>query len=120
MITQLPFVPSIPFYRFSTALEGTVYVFDVRWNSRAEQWAFDVSEEDGTTIINGAVVVLGACMGRTSEHNLFMAGAIVARDTSGEQVEATLDDLGTRVQIFYIPRADMAREIIGDATGSVV
>jgi hypothetical protein len=118
MISTLPFVPSVPFYRFSVLLENAVYVFDVRWNSRAEQWAFDISEEDGTAIIHGAVVVLGAYMGRTSAHQLLMGGVLVARDTSNESREATLDDLGTRVKVLYVPRADMVSEIIAAATGS--
>ncbi len=118
MLNLLPFVPSIPFNRFSTAVEGVVYVFDVRWNSRAEQWAMDISEEDGTPIIKGGIIALGACIGRASTHPLLMGGVFVARDTSRTNVEATLDDLGTRVQVYYIPRDDMAQEIIADATGS--
>ena len=118
MINILPFTPSIPFYRFAVVIDAVVYVFSVRWNTRAEQWAFDISEEDGTSVINGAVVALGAMMGRTSSHELFQNGCIVARDTGNEFKEATLDDLGTRVQVVYIPKADMAQEIIADATGS--
>lgn len=98
-------------------LDGTAYVFDVRWNTRAAQWAVDISEEDGTMVVRGAVIALGAILGRTSTHLLLRSGIIVARDTSRENVEPTLDDLGTRVQIYFFTRDEYANEIIADVSG---
>ena len=114
----LPFVPSVPFYRFSVLLGGTPYVFDVRWNSRAAQWYFDMSEEDGTAIVRGAAIALGAISGRTSSHPFMFTGVILARDTTQQNVDPTLDDLGTRVQVIYMTRDEMAAEIIADVIGS--
>lgn len=116
----LPFVPSIPFYRFTTTIDSTNYIFDVRWNSRSERWAIDISEENGTSILHGGIIVLGAAIGRTSTHLLLMSGVIVARDTTMELRDPGLDDLGTRVKVYYIPRDDMANEIVAAATGSPV
>ncbi len=117
---RLPFVPSIPLYRFTTPIDGAVYIFDARWNARSERWALDISEENGTSILHGGIINLGANIGRTSTHLLFMSGVIVARDTTRQSREAGLDDLGTRVQIYYIPKDDMANEITSSATGSFV
>lgn len=102
MALLLPFVPSIPFYRFSTTLDNVEYVFDVRWNNRDAAWYFDVSETDNTPIAQGIKVVLGTYLGRWVNHTLFRDGVIVAVDLSDAGREATLDDLGTRVQIMRL------------------
>lgn len=100
---ELPFVPSIGFYRFGTTIEEVPYVFDVRWNDRDKSWRFDVMEIDETMIVAGVRVVLGAYLGKQCNHRLFRRGVIVAVDLSGQRREATYDDLGTRVVLQYIP-----------------
>lgn len=100
---EVPFVPSIGYYRFGTTLNERPYIFDVRWNSRDESWRFDVREVDETLIIAGVKIVLGAYLGRVSGHQLFRDGVFVAVDLSGKRREAAYDDLGTRVVVEYIP-----------------
>lgn len=112
----LPFVPSVPAYDFSVDIDGVSYTFDVRWNSRARAWYFDVLESDGTPIARGIKVVLGAYLGRGRLHDLFRLGVIVAHDTTRDGRDATLDDLGTRVEVLYVP----VDELIGRLVGSWV
>ena len=103
LAVEVPFVPSIGYYRFGTTLVERPYIFDVRWNSRDESWRFDVREVDETLIIAGVKIVLGAYLGRVSSHRLFKEGVFVAVDLSGQRRDATYDDLGTRVVVEYIP-----------------
>jgi hypothetical protein len=110
MATALPVVPSIPSYNFSSTLEvyddsgetvPAVFLFDVYWNTRAGSWFMHVFEADGTPIRHGIRIVLGTILGGRSVDRRFPAGALKAEDLSGKGIEATLDDLGTRVVIYY-------------------
>jgi hypothetical protein len=117
MPTILQFRPSISSYRFGAVLQDEEYIFDVRWNSRDSAWYFDVREIDETPIKLGIKVVLGTYFGRSSNHPLFHEGAMVARPPSTtDRREATFDDLGTRVQIWYYTRDEIVQEIIGNLT----
>lgn len=104
---EVPFVPSIGAYRFTTVIETKQYVFDVRWNTRDAAWYFDVLDADESPIVKSIKVVLGAYLGRLSHHPLFTNGVMVAVDLSGQELDATFDDFGTRVAIQYIPVLDL-------------
>lgn len=97
---QLPFIPSVPSYRVSTTLSGVVYIFDVRWNTRDEAWYFDLLTEDETVIRHGIKIVLGTILaGRVSTR--LPRGAFIAADLSGFGRDAGLDDLGSRVNVYF-------------------
>ena len=97
----IPLVPSIPWYRITTQIADTPYIFDVRWNVRDAAWYFDLFEIDETPIASGIKIVLGVPLGRRIKHALMRCGAFVAKDISGKWKDAGLDDLGTRVQLRY-------------------
>lgn len=110
MKTALPLRPSIPSYRFSTTLEvygergetvPALFIVDMRWNSRAGSWFMDLLKPDETPIRYGMRVVLGAILGGRCASRDFPAGALMAMDLSGEGREATLDDIGSRVVVYY-------------------
>lgn len=107
MPQQLPLVPSIPSYRVGTALGGTQYVLDVRWNARDAAWYMDVLAEDETPIRHGIKIVLGALLGRRTIDPAFPAGIMIATDLSGSGVDAGLDDLGTRVIVLFYDGAEI-------------
>lgn len=109
----LPFIPSVAAYEFSTDIEGISYTFDVRWNSRDEGWYFNLFEDNGAPIAYGLKVVLGTLIGETTPHNLFRLGVLVVIDTTQEGREATFDDLGTRVQVRYVPVAEYLARVAG-------
>ncbi len=104
---ELPFVPSLANYRVGTTIEGTSYLFDVRYNSRTKAFYLDIRELSAKLIVAGVKVVLGAYLGRRSNHKLFRSGVLVAVDLTDRQREATLDDFGVRVVIEYIPILDL-------------
>ena len=113
MATILPLQPGDARYQFSTDLLGETYVFRVRWNERAKAGYIDVLERDETPIVLGAKIVLGAAIAHHVPHRLFMGGVLIARDQSRQGREATLDDLGDRVQLVYMTRDDMIAEMLG-------
>ncbi len=97
----LPFLPSIPFQRFTTTIEEEPYDFKVRWNSRDAAWYFDVQTGDGVILRQGVKIVLGTYLGRACTEGFFRTGVLWAVDTTSQAREATFDDLGTRVEVRY-------------------
>lgn len=111
----VPVLQSEPFQRIALPIDTTQYLIDLRWNSRDSAWYMDVFESDETSILHGARVVLGMYLGRRARvrHPLFADGVFIAVDTSGEQREAGLDDLGTRVELRYYNTFELASAILG-------
>lgn len=112
MAVVLPFDASNPFYEFTTTIGGVSYRFNVRWNGRDAAWYFDVFEIDDTPIASGIKIVLGCYLGRFTQHTLFRDGVFVAVDlgadaNGGVARDATIDDLGTRVQVMRLDISDV-------------
>lgn len=110
---RIPVEPSIGSYNFTCAIaynntEGTQYAFDMVWNPRDAAWYMSVLEADETPIVVGCKVVLGAFIGRWSQHPLLQYGVFYAYDVSGSEVDAGFNDLGTRVLVVYAPQEDLA------------
>lgn len=112
----LPIVPSIAHYDFDVEIDGASYTFEFHWNARDAAWYFDLFEVDGQAIALGVKVVLGVPLARTCRHPLVTEGAFLAYDrtgsASGRGVDATFDDLGTRVLIAHVSSAELAAIVI--------
>lgn len=106
----LPLEPSKPFYRVGTILDGVVYVLDVRWNASDSAWYFDLMLEDLTHIASGVKIVLGVLLARRMTHEKRPPGLFYAADTTDQDRDAGLDDLGGRVVVYYYP-SDEVEEI---------
>lgn len=106
-IQALDISPTVSNQRFSSELDGTIYVFDLRWNDRAGAWFMDVLEEDLTPIRHGIKLVLGALVGSDTKDSRFPPGRFLLEDKTGEGVEATLEDLGTRVILYYFSEEEL-------------
>jgi hypothetical protein len=101
MPVSLPLIPSVPRYRFGTTLDNTQYVFEVYWNGRDAAWYMNVLQTDETPVQYGIKIVLGAALGGLVIDPAFPPGIMVALDLSGADLDATFDDLGTRVIVQY-------------------
>jgi hypothetical protein len=99
MPIQIPFTSASANYRLITPIDGVSYIFDTRWNGFDQAWYVDILEEDETPIATSIKLVLGCYLGKLVTHSLFRTGVFVVIDTSGQRQEATIDDLGARVQV---------------------
>lgn len=108
----IPLLPSQPDYLFSIVLEQTPYGMHVYWNDRDAAWYFDVLDAGGTLIQSGIKIVLGAYLGRAQRVSPFIDGAFIAVDTSRAGLDATFDDLGKRVLLYFIPALDLLAGIM--------
>lgn len=97
----LPFKPNIPFYRFTTTLDGIQFIFDVHWNGREEAWYFDIIDDEGEVIRAGNKIALGSFPTIKSQDARKPPGLFFPVDTTGDYIEATYQDIGVRVQVYY-------------------
>lgn len=109
MAVILPFRPSIGRYRFPTTIDGSQYIFRVRWNSREVAWYFDVLEFDETPIVTGVKVVLGTNFAKWCNHPLFLNGNLFARSSAQVHADPGFNDLGVTVNVYYFNRADIVQ-----------
>lgn len=120
MPTILPFRPAIGQYGFRALIEDVEYAFSVHWNSTDKAWYFSIFTENNEPIAEGIKVVRGVYFARWSTHPLFRNGAMVARaPVNDRKGEATFDDLGIRIEIWYFNRDELAQEILADILGDV-
>jgi hypothetical protein len=72
----------------------------------------NISEIDETVVVLGLKLVLGTYIGRTCAHPLFSEGVFVAVDTTNQHAEAGLDDMGTRVEVWYYTADEIAAVVL--------
>ncbi len=118
MAVELPLEPTTPNYRVGTALNGEQFIFDVRWNSRADRdpvtgedvgaWFFDLRTEGEVMIRAGIKIVLGTLLGGRCTDDRFPNGLFRAIDLTDTDTEAKLDDLGVRVVVYFFTTEEYA------------
>lgn len=100
--------PTFPSYTQRTTLDGREYVLGFDWNARDLSWYFSISDEDGAPILVGRKIVLDYPLLDRLVDDRAPPGAIVALDLSGRNEPPQLDDLGTRVILYYYDAASLA------------
>lgn len=88
-------------YSFQVDLEQKTYGFAFHFNIRINRWFFDISSRDGTTLLQGLPVFVGNFpMDRFSTPGL-PPGRIAFIDTSGQNLDPSEADMGSRVIMIY-------------------
>jgi hypothetical protein len=109
MAVLLPIVPQGADFSFVTQLDGVAFTFGFRWNWRDSGWYLTLGDAEGTPLAQGLRVVLRtSLLGKAPFRQGFPQGYLYATDTSGQDVEAAQDDIGSRVKVYYLNAADFA------------
>lgn len=108
MASELPLKPGLYQQEAQVAIEGRTYVLDVRWSVREERFYLDVYDESREPVYTGIAVVLNFPLGVRCASSDFWPGILLAVDTTGENAEPTLADLGDRVRLVYYSAAEIA------------
>ena len=107
MSVAIPLVPGRNNYTLIVPISGANYQFsDIHWNFEDSAWYMSLLEEDGTPIIAGIKLVLGAQLGQTSTHPFFKANKLIVSDSSGDQRDAGFEDAGARIELILFIVAD--------------
>lgn len=107
MPVELPLRSGISDYQFTSELDGTEYLFNVRWNSRNLTWYLDILQEDETPIRHGVPIVLGTPLAYGETDPAFPNGVLIAFDTSGSGLDAGFSDLGERIVLLFYTDAEV-------------
>jgi hypothetical protein len=109
MAALLPITAQGAQFSVVTELDSVAYSFDFRWNHRDSGWYLTLGDAEGTPLAHGIRVVLGPdLLAMFPGREGFPAGVLVAVDSSGQELEAAQDDLGSRVKLYYLSPADLA------------
>ena len=88
-------------YDLEVDLGGTVYLIEIRWNTRGEYWTLDFSTITGEVIATGIKIVSDwDLLGHLSSRHL-PVGKLVTVDTSGTGANPGREELGVRVLLMY-------------------
>jgi len=103
MIFEIPTDATAADFRISTQLDGSTYLLDLTWVSRADAWFLWLYLQTDTTpvpIVQGQRLSCGypLLIGVTAAGR--PPGELFALDLNG-QGDAGRDDLGGRVKLFY-------------------
>lgn len=108
MATQIiPFFTEFPNFSEQITLDNEVFRFDFTFNERAEQWNMSIFTVDGTPLIYGIKLVLGYPLLDQWVGRGLPPGELVILDTTGNEVGVTRDNLGTILQLGYIPEDEV-------------
>lgn len=95
-------------FGLSVELEGRTFRLDFRWNSRTEQWVIDVFDGGGQAIVQGVRGVINVpLLAKYGARDDLPAGVLMLIDSSGNDEDAGLADLGSRVELYYLPAAEV-------------
>lgn len=98
----IPARSDLPDQEMSISLDGLTFVLRFRWSAREGCQYFDVLDAQGVPIYMGIKVVLRLPLGDRCTDPRRPPGTFIAFDTSGKGLPPGLNDLGDRVELYYI------------------
>lgn len=100
-ILNIPLRPDVIDYNFRIALDGSTFLFAVRYNQRADIWHLDITDSAGTLLkagipaLNGSDLLLGIDPDKKPQ------GILFTFNPEDENVDAGAGDLGDSVFLLY-------------------
>lgn len=107
MSILLPTRTDLARYSFDLDLDDVKCTYAFEWNDRDSGWYLSITDANSNALLSGRRVVIGyPLIGRYRDARL-PPGEFVAIDTSSQDVEAGYSDLGDRVHLIYLTRAEL-------------
>jgi len=105
-IQLVPGSDAEPFDQVIT-LDGSRYLFRFRWGGRAGAWLLAIHDDQDVELIAGLALVNCSDLLRPYNDERLPPGQISVVDVDDTGIDAGVDDLGGRVQLFYVDLADV-------------
>lgn len=115
-MVEIPCRPDLPHYSMQVVLESieresVTYTLEFRWNDREGSWYMDLKTEDETPILSSVKVVVNFFLAARVNVANRPRGRFIAYDTTGQDLNPGLNDLGDRVVlVFLTPEEVLALE----------
>ncbi len=92
-----------------TSLGGQDFIMTFEWNARESAWYLDVADQDDIPIFTAVKVVVNWPLAARCVDPRRPRGVLIAIDSTGAGLDPLQDDLGKRVELFFIDDvADLA------------
>jgi hypothetical protein len=99
MIAEIP-LTSEASQSFTIQLGELKYKLDVKYNDRSGVWTLDMQEDaSGIVLFKGSPLVVGEDV---LEPYNYAIGTLAMLDSSSQLKDATADDIGSRVFLYYV------------------
>jgi hypothetical protein len=100
----IPVAPGLPAQRFTTTLDGRRWRFRLKWLQRVERWHLSIAYDDGTMLISGKALALGADLLRSvrTYADAPQGMLTVVPPGDAQPVEPTLYGLGRDPLLVYV------------------
>jgi hypothetical protein len=106
MIHFLPASRAESWYAMDVTLDGRAYRITLAWSDRERRWYFDLSTSEGGRVATGRKLVADTPLLARDVGDLVPPGMLIALDTSHEDGDPDLRELGSRVLLCYVDEAD--------------
>ena len=97
----IPLDSSSTNYTLDVTLSGGVYRFGLYWNTRGQFWSLDIFDPSDNPIESGLKLVADWELISGLGNSALPPGFLYCVDTSGQGLDPTDSDLGTRVLLIY-------------------
>lgn len=108
MSLYLPTRTDLARYSFDVDLDNLKFTFAFEWNDRDSGWYFSITDANANALLSGRRVVIGVPLIGIYRDTRLPPGELVAIDTSSQDQEAGLTDLGERVKMIYVTQAELS------------
>lgn len=109
MPVEIPLRSDLPYFGMQVVLDGTIYQLDFRWNVRATRdidgkqgaWFMQIKDQSQQKIYAAGVKLTCAYPLLDNVADKPFPGIFLVYDTSGQQLDPGLNDLGDRISLWY-------------------
>jgi len=92
----------------TVTLDGARYRVDLDWNARIGRWFLSLFGASGSAIVRSKALVLGSDLLRQARHSeACPRGLLIVRDMQDQDAEASLDSLGVRHRLYFVPLSEV-------------
>ena len=98
---RIPLDNDVPAYTFNVDLEESDYSFTFRYNTRIDQWVFDIYDQDQNPIQLGNPLIVNYPALRQNVRENKYPGGLVALNENVSNADPTRFNVGVDVDLFY-------------------
>lgn len=92
-----------------TFSDGQLYTLGWSWNGRTSSWTLTIGDADGSPLLDGKALRLGALLLRQhGKASGLPPGDLLLVDVTGTHTEASLTSLGVTHQLLYYTSGELA------------
>lgn len=98
---EIPTRSDLKAYELQIELDGTVYTLGLRFNERLGLWMMDIADANENDLLNGIPLLTNVPLTDDYVAEGLPPGRFICEDTTGQNRDAGVEDLGNTVRLLY-------------------